>query len=153
MHLTAGKREVFTMGESMITSFDGTKLYLKKETAADNKAVIVIVHGLCEHQGRYDYFAEKLHEAGIGTYRFDHRGHGRSEGEETFYSDFNELLDDTNVVVDMAIEENPDIPFYQVPGNCDRFFFWDTAWADLRFLCTEPNIRTKNSGGSLPVVR
>ena len=46
------------MGESMITSFDGTKLYLKKETAADNKAVIVIVHGLCEHQGRYDYFAE-----------------------------------------------------------------------------------------------
>lgn len=95
------------MGESMITSFDGTKLYLKKETAADNKAVIVIVHGLCEHQGRYDYFAEKLHEAGIGTYRFDHRGHGRSEGEETFYSDFNELLDDTNVVVDMAIEENP----------------------------------------------
>lgn len=57
------------MGENMITSFDGTKLYLKKETAADNKAVIVIVHGLCEHQGRYDYFAEKLYEVGIGTYR------------------------------------------------------------------------------------
>lgn len=132
------------MGESMITSFDGTKLYLKKETAADNKAVIVIVHGLCEHQGRYDYFAEKLHEAGIGTYRFDHRGHGRSEGEETFYSDFNELLDDTNVVVDMAIGGK---------SGYSGYFFWDTAWADLRFLCTEPNIRTKNSGGSLPVVR
>ena len=130
------------MGESMITSFDGTKLYLKKETAADNKAVIVIVHGLCEHQGRYDYFAEKLHEVGIGTYRFDHRGHGRSEGEETFYSDFNELLDDTNVVVDMAIEENPDIPV----------FFSDTAWEDLPFLCMEPNIRTKSSGESSPAV-
>ena len=129
------------MGESMITSFDGTKLYLKKETAADNKAVIVIVHGLCEHQGRYDYFAEKLHEVGIGTYRFDHRGHGRSEGEETFYSDFNELLDDTNVVVDMAIEENPDIPVFS-----------DTAWEDLPFLCMEPNIRTKSSGESLPAV-
>mgnify|MGYP000187614586 FL=1 len=105
--------------------------------------MIVIVHGLCEHQGRYDYFAEKLHEAGIGTYRFDHRGHGRSEGEETFYSDFNELLDDTNVVVDMAIEENPDIPV----------FLLGHSMADLRFLCTEPNIRTKSSGGSLPVVR
>ena len=109
------------MGESMITSFDGTKLYLKKETAADNKAVIVIVHGLCEHQGRYDYFAEKLHEAGIGTYRFDHRGHGRSEGEETFYSDFNELLDDTNVVVDMAIEENPDIPVFLLGHSMGGF--------------------------------
>ena len=109
------------MGESMITSFDGTKLYLKKETAADNKAVIVIVHGLCEHQGRYDYFAEKLHEVGIGTYRFDHRGHGRSEGEETFYSDFNELLDDTNVVVDMAIEENPDIPVFLLGHSMGGF--------------------------------
>lgn len=109
------------MGESMITSFDGTKLYLKKETAADNKAVIVIVHGLCEHQGRYDYFAEKLHEAGIGTYRFDHRGHGRSEGEETFYSDFNELLDDTNVVVDMAIAENPDIPVFLLGHSMGGF--------------------------------
>ena len=109
------------MGESMITSFFGTKLYLKKETAADNKAVIVIVHGLCEHQGRYDYFAEKLHEVGIGTYRFDHRGHGRSEGEETFYSDFNELLDDTNVVVDMAIEENPDIPVFLLGHSMGGF--------------------------------
>ena len=48
------------MGESMITSFDGMKLYLKKETAADNKAVIVIVHGLCEHQGRYDYLRKNF---------------------------------------------------------------------------------------------
>ena len=29
------------MGESMITSFDGMKLYLKKETAADNELVVV----------------------------------------------------------------------------------------------------------------
>ena len=70
---------------------------------------------------RYDYFAEKLHEAGIGTYRFDHRGHGRSEGEETFYSDFNELLDDTNVVVDMAIEENPDIPVFLLGHSMGGF--------------------------------
>lgn len=48
----------------------------------------------------------------IATYRFDHRGHGRSEGERTCYGDFNELLDDTNVVVDMAIEENPNIPVF-----------------------------------------
>ena len=66
------------MCEKMITSFDGTQLYMKTETTADNKAIVVIVHGLCEHQGRYDYFAEKLHAAGYGTYRFDHRGHGRS---------------------------------------------------------------------------
>ena len=48
------------MSEQMIPSFDGTKLYMKKETDFPCRAAVVIVHGLCEHQGRYDYFADKL---------------------------------------------------------------------------------------------
>lgn len=108
------------MGE-MITSFDGTKLYFNREIPENPRAAAVIVHGLCEHQGRYDYFAELFHKAGIATYRFDHRGHGRSEGERTYYSDFNELLDDTNVVVDMAIEENPNIPVFLIGHSMGGF--------------------------------
>ena len=100
------------MEEVYVKSFDGTKLFFNKEMVDNARAAIVIVHGLCEHQGRYDYFAEKLHQAGISTYRSDHRGHGRSEGERTYYSDFNEILDDTNVFVDLAIKENPDIPVF-----------------------------------------
>lgn len=102
------------MSETMISSFDGTKLYLNQETEAGNKAVAVMVHGLCEHQGRYDYMAARLHENGIGTYRFDHRGHGRSEGEDTYYGDFNELLDDVNVVVDLAIANHPELPIFLI---------------------------------------
>ena len=108
------------MGE-MISSFDGTKLYLNKEIPEKPKAALVIVHGLCEHQGRYDYLADIVHKADIATYRFDHRGHGRSEGERTYYGDFNELLDDTNVVVDMAIGENPDIPVFLMGHSMGGF--------------------------------
>ena len=36
------------MGE-MISSFDGMKLYLNKEVPDNARAVLVIVHGLCEH--------------------------------------------------------------------------------------------------------
>ncbi|MBS6646407.1 MAG: lysophospholipase [Clostridiaceae bacterium] len=108
------------MGE-MISSYDNTKLYLNKELPDSCKAVAVIVHGLCEHQGRYDYFADLFHKAGIGTYRFDHRGHGRSEGERTYYEDFNELLDDTNVIVDMAISENPDLPVFLIGHSMGGF--------------------------------
>ena len=108
------------MGE-MISSYDNTKLYLNKEVPDSCKAVAVIVHGLCEHQGRYDYFADLFHKAGIGTYRFDHRGHGRSEGERTYYEDFNELLDDTNVIVDMAIQENPDVPVFLIGHSMGGF--------------------------------
>jgi len=108
------------MGE-MFSSFDGTKLYLNREVPSGCRAVAVIVHGLCEHQGRYDYLANRFHDAGVGTYRFDHRGHGRSEGERTYYSDFNELLDDTNVVVDMAIAENPDVPVFLLGHSMGGF--------------------------------
>ncbi|RGY98062.1 alpha/beta hydrolase [Clostridium sp. AM58-1XD] len=108
------------MGE-MFSSFDGTMLYLNKEIPDGARAAAVIVHGLCEHQGRYDYFADLFHQSGIGTYRFDHRGHGRSEGERTHYDDFNELLDDTNVVVDMAIAENPDIPVFLIGHSMGGF--------------------------------
>ena len=93
--------------EETILSFDGTKLYMKKDIPDDMKAVVVIVHGLCEHQGRYDYLVEKFNAAGLGCYRFDHRGHGRSEGERTYYESWTEMTDDANVVVDMAINENP----------------------------------------------
>ena len=49
-------------------------------------------------------------------------GNGRSRGEKrTYYEDFNELLDDTNVVVDMAISENPDIPVFLMGHSMGGF--------------------------------
>lgn len=106
---------------TMISSFDGTRLYLNKEVSNDNVCVAVIVHGLCEHQGRYDYLADLFHKNGIGTYRFDHRGHGRSEGENAHYDDFNTMLGDVNVVVDMAISENPNKSVFLVGHSMGGF--------------------------------
>lgn len=134
----------------MISSFDNTQLYLNKEVAQDCKAVAVIVHGLCEHQGRYDYFAELFHKAGIGTYRFDHRGHGRSEGERTYYEDFNELLDDTNVVVDMAIAENPGLPVFLIGHSMGGFTvsLYGAKYPDkkLRGIVTSGALTIDNGG-------
>ncbi len=109
------------MSDRFVTTFDGTRLYLNPEVAADARAVCVIVHGLCEHQGRYDYMAQRLHEAGIGTYRFDHRGHGKSEGECAYLGDFNEILDDTNAIVELAIAENPGLPVFMFGHSMGGF--------------------------------
>ena len=137
------------MGE-MISSFDGTRLYLNREVPEQARAAAVIVHGLCEHQGRYDYLADLFHQAGIATYRFDHRGHGRSEGERTYYEDFNELLDDTNVIVDMAIAENPDLPVFLIGHSMGGFTvaLYGAKYPDkrLRGLITSGAL-TKDNGG------
>lgn len=107
--------------ETMTATFDGVKLYLKTELPDGLKAVAVIVHGLCEHQGRYDYLAERLVANNIGVYRFDHRGHGRSEGTKVYYSDFNEIADDVNVIVDMARQENPGLPVFVIGHSMGGF--------------------------------
>ncbi len=107
--------------EKIIESFDKTKIYMKKDIPSEKKAVVVLVHGLCEHQGRYDHVVKQFNESGIGTYRFDHRGHGRSEGHKAHLTSFHELVDDTNVIVDMALAENPDVPVFLLGHSMGGF--------------------------------
>lgn len=109
------------MQELMVASFDSTQLYLKKDIPEDCRALVVLVHGLCEYQGRYDYFTERLNSANIGVYRFDHRGHGRSEGERTFYNTFHEMVDDTDVIVELARKEHPELPLFMVGHSMGGF--------------------------------
>lgn len=98
--------------EYTFESFDGIKLYGKTDAVDDPRAVIVIVHGLCEHQGRYDYLTMRLNAQGYSVYRFDHRGHGRSEGQKIYYSNFEEIAKDVDAVVERALVENPMAPLY-----------------------------------------
>lgn len=45
------------------------------------KAVLQIAHGMTEHMGRYEVFAEYLCPLGIAVAGFDLRGHGRNSGD------------------------------------------------------------------------
>ncbi len=68
-----------------IRSFDGTMLHGKKDLVTSSRAVILIVHGVAEHLGRYDYLTDKLNSFGYTVYRYDQRGHGKSGGERGFF--------------------------------------------------------------------
>ena len=50
--------------EYTFESFDGTELYGKTDAVTMPRAAVVIVHGLCEHQGRYDYLTARLNAQG-----------------------------------------------------------------------------------------
>ena len=104
-----------------VESFDGTQLFLNKETTPHDRAVAVIIHGLAEHCGRYDYLAQKFHEQGVGTYRFDHRGHGQSQGETTYYNTYTEMLRDIDRIVTLAQTENPGKPLFLVGHSMGGF--------------------------------
>lgn len=100
------------MPERMLPSFDGTRLYVRRTIPDMPKTIVVLVHGLREHQGRYDHLVDAFNIVGIGVYRFDHRGHGRSEGERTHLEHWDDPINDTDVVLDLAKEQNPDLPVF-----------------------------------------
>jgi lysophospholipase len=57
-------------------------------------AALVVVHGLSEHTGRYETFAERMAARGFSTFCFDLRGHGLSEGRRGHVGRFEMFLQD-----------------------------------------------------------
>ncbi len=47
---------------------------------SEDKGIVQISHGMVEHAGRYDEFAERLTEEGFVVFANDHRGHGETVG-------------------------------------------------------------------------
>lgn len=52
------------MNQRFMENRDGIKLYLQTDRIENPRGIVVIVHGLCEHCGRYDYVTERLNTAG-----------------------------------------------------------------------------------------
>ncbi|KAH1280719.1 hypothetical protein KXX11_004497, partial [Aspergillus fumigatus] len=74
------------------------------------RAVIVVVHGLGEHAGRYHALAECLHEWGFAVWAHDHHGHGESTGARGGLPSELRLVDDLALVIDDARRLNPGLP-------------------------------------------
>ena len=62
--------------------------------------VVLIVHGLGEHIGRYEHVGQHLNRAGWVVVGYDQRGHGRSEGDRGAIKQDDDLLFDLAVVID-----------------------------------------------------
>lgn len=85
----------------MITTDDGLTLHTRHwPTTADPRGQLLIVHGLGEHIERYAHVADALNDAGWDVHGWDHRGHGRSQGERGDIPDADALLRDTARVID-----------------------------------------------------
>ena len=104
-----------------LTMRDRTKLFYTQEYTENMKAIVVFVHGVGEHSGRYKYLAGRLNTAGYGVVRFDLRGHGKSGGERGFVSSFLDFSDDTNEIVDMVKKDKPGLRIYMLAHSMGAF--------------------------------
>ena len=103
-----------------VESKDGTKLYTKVNRSEEHDSTIIIVHGLAEYAERYDKFVDELNMFGSNIVRFDHRGHGHSEGKDTYYGSYEEIIEDVKAVVDY-VKENIGPKIYLIGHSMGGF--------------------------------
>jgi alpha-beta hydrolase superfamily lysophospholipase len=70
--------------------------------ASQPLGTVILVHGLCEHAGRYGEVAAHLHQWGFAVRAYDQQGHGQSEGPRgdmqrpgSLQADLCRVIDDT----------------------------------------------------------
>ena len=88
--------------DGSLTSADGTRLFWQSWEVESPKATFAVIHGLGEHGGRYNRFAEGMAGRGFSTFAVDLRGMGRSEGARGFVNSWGEWVKDVETFIGMV---------------------------------------------------
>ncbi|XP_042492293.1 monoacylglycerol lipase-like [Macadamia integrifolia] len=80
--------------------------------SGEMKGIMVIIHGLNEHSGRYAHFARQLNSCSFGVYAMDWVGHGGSDGLHGYVPSLDHVVADTGAFLEKVKLENPEIPCF-----------------------------------------
>ena len=78
------------------------------------KAILLVVHGLAEHSGRYMNVVNFLVPSGYAVYGIDHIGHGKSHGKRVYVKRFQDYTKTLKNYFDMIREWQPEKPIFLI---------------------------------------
>lgn len=76
------------------------------------RAVVLVVHGLAEHSGRYALTARALADAGFDVHALDYRGHGRSAGRRVHVDSVRDYVADVRAALLEVRRLSPGLPVF-----------------------------------------
>ncbi|KAK6161899.1 hypothetical protein DH2020_001740 [Rehmannia glutinosa] len=76
------------------------------------KGILIIIHGLNEHSGRYTQFAKQLVSCNFGVFAMDWIGHGGSDGLHGYVPSLDHVVADTGAFLEKVKLENPGVPCF-----------------------------------------
>eukprot|EP00250_Pteridium_aquilinum_P011835 c20339_g1_i1 orf=642-1865(-) len=76
------------------------------------KGLLILLHGLNEHSGRYLHFAMQLNLQGYGVYAMDWIGHGGSDGLHGYVASLDYVVTDTKSLLRWVADRNPGVPCF-----------------------------------------
>ena len=88
---------------SILTAIDGSNVGVQDwplDSSVKLRGVVIVVHGLGEHAGRYEHVARHLNAWGFAVRGYDQCGHGESSGARGSLPSDTRLLDDLADMVD-----------------------------------------------------
>jgi len=98
----------------LFVTFAGKILFTQTWTPVfgNSKAIVVLLHGLNEHSGRYTRFARQLNSHGYKVYGMDWIGHGGSDGLHGYVPSLDQAIADTKAFLEKVKSENPSFPCF-----------------------------------------
>ncbi|KAJ0987291.1 hypothetical protein J5N97_005647 [Dioscorea zingiberensis] len=102
--------------------------------AVPTRGLVVLMHGLNEHSGRYNHFAMQLNDHGFKVYAMDWIGHGGSDGLHGYVPSLEYAVNDLKAFLEKLLTENPGLPCF-----C---FGHSTGAAIVLKAVLDPNIKS-----------
>ena len=88
------------------------------------KAVVQLVHGMCEYIERYDATARRLNEAGFAVVGHTHLGHGKKAKLLGYFAPeggWDALIEDVHAVRMQTQQEYPNLPYFLLGHSMGSF--------------------------------
>jgi alpha-beta hydrolase superfamily lysophospholipase len=108
------ERRVIRREEDRLRVADGTSLLWRCWLPGEARRVVLLVHGLAEHSGRYDAVGSWFAAHDSAVHAFDLRGHGASEGSLERRDAMSVLGEDLLCVVERLRKDHADLPIVLV---------------------------------------
>ncbi len=94
-----------------LTTSDGLQLSgTSYSPPGEIKGIVVLLHGMGEHFGRFKHVADFFSTIGYATVGIDHRGHGNSGGKKGHTPSYDQLMNDIDLLMNKAKEMFPGKP-------------------------------------------
>ena len=129
---------------------EGARLFHQSWAPSVNlKAVLVVVHGLAEHSGRYLNLVNEFVPRGYMVCGMDNRGHGHSEGRRSYINRFDDYVLDLDSYVDLIKSEHPNTKLLIIGHSLGGTIA--TAYAELHqikltgLILSAPALKTGSS--------
>ncbi|CAH8312082.1 unnamed protein product [Eruca vesicaria subsp. sativa] len=106
--------------------------------SSHHRGLVVLLHGLNEHSGRYSGFAKQLNANGFKVYGIDWIGHGGSDGLHAYVPSLDYAVEDLKSFLDKVFAENPELPCFCIGHS--------TGGAIILKAMLDPKIESRVSG-------